>query len=230
MESGRFRWLSYFLIGTPFYSFVWLFLPKSTESFYSASLFMIFLLFEICRFLIMTLVIPKLFLKNYIQTDGHMRTDLLYYPLVVFSILIAISHFVVVISLSKGITTNYAALESIQDLVWTVLIFCVLIGASQLFISAFVTRSFITRRKQTRQSKHNSLIFVLLIASILAIWIVWTYILAYATTYEPAVLRAGIPIVSLGIICITLGIGSMVITLEIIKPNLRRASKASITE
>jgi len=106
IKSWRFRWLCYLVIGTPFYSFIMLFLPKSIEGYYSASLFMIFLLFEICRFLILTLMIPNLFLKGYIFENGRPQTNLLYYPLIVFSILIAISQFVMVISLSKTFSTN----------------------------------------------------------------------------------------------------------------------------
>jgi hypothetical protein len=220
IDSRRFRWLSYFLIGTPFYSFVLLFLPKSVESLYSASLFMIFLLFEIAIFLILTLVMPKLFFKNYVQSDGHMRTDLLYYPLVVFSILLAILHFIVVVSLLKTFTSNSVVLESIYGLFWTLLIFCVITGIVQIFISIFIARSFITQTKLAWHLEHKSLMFKLLIASIITMWVVWIYVFAYITTYEPALLRTGIPVISIGIVCIILGLGSMVTTMEIINPKL----------
>lgn len=153
-----------------------------------------------------------------------MQIDLLYYPLVVFSILIAILHFIVVVSLLKAFTSNSVVLESIYSLFWTLLIFCVITGIVQIFISIFTARSFITQRKQASHLEHKSLIFKLLIASIITMWVLWISVFAYITTYEPALLRAGIPVISIGIVCITLGIGSMVTTLEIINPKLRQTS------
>jgi hypothetical protein len=222
IESKRFKWICYVLVGTPFYSFVLLFLPRSTEEFYSASLFMLFLVIDICRMLVLVLVVPKVFL-------GHRtRTEFLYYPLIAVSMLIAILHLLFVTLILKAIATNNIEVMD-RELLWPIgliLVFSVIIGVIQGFIGAFTAHYYVSKKPSKKLVPRSSTIWTIGISSIGILWTGWLCLLVYVTSFKPIMLVFAPPIIGIGIICILSGVPFVLIVHEI-KRNPRFSDKKS---
>ena len=210
VEGKRFLLISLLLVGTPIQSFLILFFNQSVYNFSTSLIFILFLVLDIVRMLILILAGPKI---------SGINRKFLYYPLLGISVVGVILNFflfaLLETMLKGGTSRDIINAPSNFPLFYDFWIFTGIIGVLQLVRSAAIP---FVRQKLKKNSLNQPRLFHLL-AFGLSVTVIasWVFILAYVTSMQHPILRILPYFVLIGVVTIVLESSYLVLSCIILK-------------